>query len=89
MQKCWRCSADNLRAPAPFVAHDSAETLRIGCVWFVEETPKQRLKHSYPLEHGEVYLFFSAVVKCSEGWPWRWRPTSPTGPVPRGLLQLL
>ena len=56
----------NLRVPAPFVAHDSVETLRIGCVCFVEETPKQRLKHSYPQERGEVYLFFSAFVKCSE-----------------------
>ena len=56
----------NLRVPAPFVAHDSVETLRIGCVYFVEETPKQRLKHSYPQERGEVYLFFSAFVKCSE-----------------------
>ena len=50
----------------PFVAHDSAETLRIGCVCFGEETPKQRLKHSYPQERGEMYLFFSAFVKCSE-----------------------
>ena len=54
----------NLRVPAPFVAHDSVDTLRIGCVCFVEETPKQRLKHSYPQERGEVHLFFSAFVKC-------------------------
>ena len=56
----------NLRVPAPFVAHDSVETLRIGCVCFVEETPKQRLKHSYPQERGEKFFFFSAFVKCSE-----------------------
>ena len=82
----WPASANRstLRAPAPFVAHDSAETDRIGCLWFVEGTPNQRLKHSYPVEHGGVYLFFSAFVKCSAEW--RWRPTSPTGPVPRGLV---
>ena len=65
----WPASANRSTCghrAGPFVAHDYAETLRIGCVCFGEETPKQRLKHSYPQERGEVYLFFSAFVKCSE-----------------------
>ena len=58
----WRTGAGqrkqvNLRVSAPFVAHDSAETHPAGCVWFVEETPKQRLKHSCRLQRGEVFSF--------------------------------